>query len=403
MTYPKKDKSNNNPDLFFPDDGDNSKVFNFEDDDTSGEACPTEIVKPNDNPAHKFHYQKATTKEAVTEAKIIVRCEDFGAFGTLQASAPNCETLSPREKNDPINQKTGPNDVKIPYDENGNNIADCALQDDGGKPANTDEDDVPHSDHPGDGLTNYEEYRGFIVKRGSSNRHIRTNIKKKDIFIYDKDGIGTGYFSKSGLQIHIIPGPDFYNGNSSNKDAAPDAGTQIINFNRGNDADLTGGDQHALRLVNENMTGLLGYSYGDGPGNPAVSNRVAVNVAAHTGTRFSLSNTIAHELGHAIDLWHHGREEEHEHGNPKRTSELVGGVTSGNVSCIMRYDNYHTRWCHHTGASWCRHRIPGNETPGNIFCNSSNGTGCNAIRNHFSNDASANRGNCKSHIKVKDW
>ncbi|MCZ7358536.1 MAG: hypothetical protein O8C55_00550, partial [Candidatus Methanoperedens sp.] len=114
MNYPRN--ANQNPDLFFPDDDDRMKDFDLEDDNTAGTACPTEILVPNDNPAHNHHCLKARTKDAVTEATVVVRCEDYGAFGTLEVSAPDCETLLPRERNAEPSGGTGANDVKIPWD-----------------------------------------------------------------------------------------------------------------------------------------------------------------------------------------------------------------------------------------------------------------------------------------------
>jgi hypothetical protein len=259
MNFPAIDRANENPDLFFPDDGYNAGRFTFSDDDTDGgKPCPTEILNAGDNPAHSHHYKTATTTAAVSEATIEVRCEDYGAYGILQASAPDCEALEPRRAGDGCSQRGGANDIKIPTDIDGNRIADTAPQDNGGAPANQDEDNDPVGDGTrGDGLTNYEEYRGFIVMTGGSKGHIRTDINRKDIFIRDRDGLGTGFFSQAGLDIRLLPGAEYYGGDSPNDPqpgnlttAQPRAAgdkTQVVNFNSGY---AHGGDQHGLRLVN---------------------------------------------------------------------------------------------------------------------------------------------------------
>jgi hypothetical protein len=444
MNYPIKDKnnvtpasaieSNTNPDLFFPEDDKRMKDFYFDEDETDGDAdkkCPTEILKAKDNPAHKHHYKKASTKKPVTEAKVVVRCEDYGAFGVLTAEAEDCETIPPRENDAEPSEGTGPNDVKIPRDDNGNKIADSAPHDANGAPANSDNDDNPVGDGLGDGLTNYEEYRGFIVGRARARArksHIRTPIDRKDIFIFDENNLTTGIFLRSGLNINLIPGPEFYNGNKTDADP-PDP--QLINFNRGH---ATGGAQHGLRLVNENMPGLLGCAHG-GPGLPNRIERVAINKAAcqhpsyHANT---LKSTIAHELGHAVNVWHHGEEADYK--TDPSTSKILQfqlpdtdgnlhwwdadgphGVSSGVVNCIMRYNNRFYFWYHpdsdNPGPYFEEHNT--NRNPGTVFCSSTVGNQCNDVvgfRNDASNDTWTNepheppiRGNCKSQIKVKDW
>jgi len=443
MNFPAINQANDNPDLFFPDDGHNDGKFDFSDDETDRvKLCPTEIVSLGDNVAHTHHYKTATTTVAVSEATIEVRCEDYGAYGILQASAPDCEALEPRGGAD-CSQRGGPNDVKIPRDADGNHIADSAPHDDGGRLADRDEDNDPVGDGTrGDGLTNYEEYRGFIVKRGVSKRHIRTDINRKDIFIRDRDGLGTGFFSQSGLVIHLLPGAEYYGGDSTD-DPLPGARTtaqpraandktQVINFNSGY---AHGGDQHGLRLVDEVLTLGSGFTYAtdeNSPGPPVNVNRVAVDRSfiAGRGITDKLGKTIAHELGHAVCLRHHGpfarNWKEHYHGwfraspkwgteggrqvlkDPRKLSDPAGGPTSGVVNCVMRYDNLFAFWCHNNDK--CLHRIytpPNKEALINLtFCNATNGTGVNNVPDpnggnpHRNN---ATRGNCLGQMKVKDW
>jgi hypothetical protein len=433
MNYPIKDRnnitpapaiaSNTNPDLFFPEDDDKMKDFDFDEDETDGDAdkkCPTEILVAGDNPAHSHHYKKTTTKKAVTEAKVIVRCEDYGAFGILKAEADNCETLKPRERDAGCSKNLGKNDVRIPRDCNKpdrNYIADSAkswdnvsldkYKDGSNAPADDDEDSSPGNNNKGDGLTNYEEYRGFIVKVGANKIHRRTNINKKDVFIYDGDNLGTVYFTTSGLIIHLLQGPEYYNGNSKvkgNGDHVPDpSDSQCLNCNR---TSHTGGDQHCLRIVKEPMApDDEGYTYGkaDVPLLPKEVHYVAINADA-LNTAAALNCTVAHELGHAVYVQHHG--DSGWCGDclarvPKEYYDQSGSLTSGNVTCLMRYNDYGWGWCHKVGGACDNHARSNPDHPGNTFCTSAIGTGCNVIAGHFRNDAS--RGNCKGQIKVKDW
>ena len=421
MNYPMKKRdnvtpasaieSNTNPDLFFPEDDDKMRDFDFDDDETDADAnkkCPTEILVANDNPTHSHHYKKATTKRAVTEAKVLVRCEDYGAFGILKAEADDCEILKPRERAAVCSQELGDNDVKFPRDDNGNDIADGAPQDkktDGTTaPADEDEDDTPHStDHKGDGLTNYEEYRGFIVKEGGAKRHKRTNINNKDVFIYDVDDLKTGTFSASGLTINFIHGPGFYNGNSSHDNDSPPTPSdrQLINCNR---TSHSGGEQHGLRLVDKDLSGdgCIGYNYGGNvPILPKTSNYVAVDqTQLATMVAGRLAKTIAHELGHAVHVVHHGESND----CPDCNYCTAGSLTSGNVSCVMRYGpNYDSKWCHKHGGACHTHNVPNPEAVATQFCDSSDGTGCNVAGAPCNFTNNATKGDCKGQIKVKDW
>jgi len=404
MNFPKKDDSNENPDLFFAEDGDNKDNYKLEEDDTSGNPCPKKIIDDDDNLEHEHHYLKATTKEAVTEAIIEVRCEDYGAFGTIQAEAEDCETLKPRESNAGCSQELGDNDVKIPRDDNGNNIADSAAQDknkDGTKALpDKDEDDTPTGNGvEGDGLTNYEEYRGFIIGGGgkAKKEHKRTSITQKDLFIYIEHSelsAHLSYFNKTGLKARILYDPDLYDGNTS----------RVINFNK---TSATKAEQHGLWLRKEVHARARGVTYFSKkpyiPGN-CTKVTIMVQTIKNEGLANMLDRVVAHELGHAIGIEHHG-----DGTGPNPSHHVCGGInyynrngleTSGNINCVMRYTGFANGWCHDTP----HHTHPA-ENPsivGNIYCNSDTGTGINNPGvGHFRNNAT--KGDCQSQIRVKDW
>jgi hypothetical protein len=407
LNYPRN--GNRNPDLFFYEEKikDNyiSKL-----DKTKSNDCPTEILQPNDNPRHEHHYLGTVLKRRATEGNPVIRCEDYGAIGYLVAEANHCIPIPPRDDENTVHKdcKTKTNMVKIPRDDNDNDIADIAPQDDRGAAPNKDEDNQPVGDgYKGDGLTNYEEYRGFIVggyrtfnvpflpfpiKIGARRRHIRTDVKKKDVFIYDENNIGTGYLNKSGLTIHLIYDPDLFNG----------TGSRVINFNRQRH---TGGEQHGLWLRDRDMPGLYGMSCGVNNGPPKNKTHVCINVKLCKGRdepRERLPNTIAHELAHGLNVWHHGEGGNHNCGG--RTHNSQGKLTSGVENCIMRYDKYAAGWCH--GDPHHRHSYTNAggdlvDITGTVFCTSANATGRNNRgAGHINN---AERGNCMGQFRVKDW
>ncbi|MFZ1305571.1 MAG: hypothetical protein WAR80_06985, partial [Ferruginibacter sp.] len=96
-----------------------------------------------------------------------------------------------------------------------------------------------------------------------------------------------------------------------------------------------------------------------------------------------LQQIIAHELLHGNNVCHHGEGDE---GNPS-TYDKPNGLRSGNVNCIMRYDNI----------GYTILSIP--ETPGAILCDSRAGTGYNEKGKHIK-DALLNRGDCIHQLRV---
>jgi hypothetical protein len=89
--------------------------------------------------------------------------------------------------------------IKIPIDDNRNYISD-AWEYDEGKDPKEDEDDEPYSLYKGDGLSRYDEYRGFFVKGG----YKRLNPGKKDIFVFDQTSLGEeAYLDFKELKVEL--------------------------------------------------------------------------------------------------------------------------------------------------------------------------------------------------------
>jgi hypothetical protein len=434
MNYPKK--ANKKPDLFFFEEKEEDDYLLLFDGALEGsEACPTTILTPEDNPQHEHHYIYAVKKERHFEATPIVRCEDYGAIGYYHAEANHCVEI-PAKDLDEMHEdcREGSNEITIPRDENGNDIADSAAQDGRGANGKEDKDNKPVGDgHAGDGVTNYEEYRGFMIQGirdvavplpmggqmripiGAPRKHVRTSIKIKDVFIYDQDNIGVGYLNETQLNIHLLYDSELFNGTES----------RVINYNHGRNH---GGIQHGLWLRNFDLprAGLLGRSCGIRPGigngTPKVKSHVCIDVAENTrpGSHpTGLPCTIAHELCHGLNIWHHGSGGNHNcsgggwinfPSNPQRK------VTSGDTACFMRYERYADAWCHVTGPAGAHHphfynilteNADGSiserwaDVPGTKLCSSARGTGLNDGGPGHRNDAT--KGDCKGQLRVKDW
>ncbi|WP_430815652.1 hypothetical protein [Carboxylicivirga sp. RSCT41] len=132
------------------------------------------------------------------EEIIVISSLDFGAHAMLKARIKaSGEWYDARLKNQP--GKT----LLLPYDENGNHIADKWEKDmgifDRNLSATWDYDPFPDQQrNNGDGYSNYEEYRGFyeqghLFREGKNEqvngKHVRTDPMYKDVFVYDQDGL----------------------------------------------------------------------------------------------------------------------------------------------------------------------------------------------------------------------
>jgi hypothetical protein len=182
-------------------------------------------------------------------------------------------------------------------------------------------------------------------------------------------------------------------------------------------------------------SGVVGDTDG-GPGVPAKIKGVTIDsalIAAAYGASASseLQSTIAHELGHATNVWHHGDGLDYvvgdvrcrrpdgsvknylcsdpSDGGPRKAAggcyevAVKGGMYSGNDTCMMRYDmtNFYENpagnceW--KRGGKTVRGKLYGQDPPGMSMCENPRGTGVNDASNpdNKAGDASSGRGECK--------
>lgn len=255
--------------------------------------------------------QKAETRrraKGVVAAKAVVSAHDYGAHGALLALAelPDGTQVIGHLPRDP-----GRTELPVPKRRAGSRVADYFLIDKLGNANLPDDDDseaVPVGDKrfPGDGLTVYEEYRGFFV----NGVHRRGNPGRKELFVWDR--MPKGYLEPglrlftgvTGLVIH-----------QSARDTEF-RHEQTVNFNFSPDTPRRT-NQHAVKFVmggKKKSKDKRGWEVPSFAGTwtveaiPGSSKNIVVvthSVAFEPGTD-AFDRATAHELGHALTIPHHG-------------------------------------------------------------------------------------------------
>ena len=322
-------------------------------------------------PERHDHWFIVETKGCVTEATVRVLSEDYGSFGYIEAAAfidRRCDedvaevewlaTLLPRESAaSPPTCILGPAKTKIPRDENGNDISDAWWYDETGGNSDPlwDEETEPNpaSESEGDGLTRYEEYRGFYVRKGTRDglrTYRRLSPLRKELFIHRENTAWGAEDAAFAADIYFIR-PEEMNGAlhdlgsshplSGHGTIDPGVGPRVVNFNRTSHTKVA---QHGLWLAVGGGDGRRGnwglapdnLGTGNDPGSPRTGGRIEVyernirsacsgaigptfryGFAPHTRANARLSynggrrrdefigDNIGHELGHRIGGWHH--------------------------------------------------------------------------------------------------
>jgi hypothetical protein len=243
-----------------------------------------------------------TVESRILQATANISSYDWGGWGELRVTAimPGGQRIVGHLEGDPAQAN-----VRLPKRPPTSLIADSWKQAQGvaGLADDDDSENDPVGDgHKGDGLTLYEEYRGFYEKEA----HIQGDPKKKDFFIRNKVGwntmAGIYYFAAlSGLTVH----PELW--------ATQLPADRVINKNRREGPHLV--DQHAV-ILTQGRQHYVSRAEG-GPGTPKKVDKISLmwelnpDVAGQTLDEQPVSavmrtRNIAHELLHAAGVWHHG-------------------------------------------------------------------------------------------------
>lgn len=257
-----------------------------------------------------------TAEGKLSQATALVSCFDWGASGTVRVTATldDGRTIVGHLAGD--RAETG---LRLPKTTLGSRIA-AAWKKQNADAGALDSDDLenePVGDgFRGDGLTLFEEYRGFM----SENGFVRTNPRVKELFVHNQLGDATlagirRFKQVSGITVvRLAPEPSL---------------KRVVNANRSPQTPHIG-DQHAVILKGPSLpedfvrieaTGGATFrngTFGAGRATPRYVDRIVfadlatfppVNVWTPEGIVPSVPYAeiaVAHELLHAVGLIHHG-------------------------------------------------------------------------------------------------
>ena len=359
---------------------------------------------------------------AYSEAKAELSAFDWGAWAELRVSAVmgDGRRILGRLRDDP--RPT----ILLPKRKPTSRIPDALRQSAGLGDLRDDDDgetDPKGDGFAGDGLTLYEEYRGFY----ENGEHVRGRPKQKDLFLVDEIGgrskLGIARFAReTGLRVH----------HELWRTELRDP--RIINVNHMEGPHRV--DQHGLVLSIQEAGGRLAgrvLSARNQPGTPDSIDHVVVDLSIAPEDP-DLPRIVAHELSHAVNVWHHGStdtgwttwtrerrgavegwdaiELRSEDGSRLRLDQpeielwvaAPHGQHSGSNECLMRY--YVADAYRENGNAAVRYWTKGAGEPrGALLCQASEGTGVNAAgrqprpRHH---DASLCSGDCVHQVRVND-
>ncbi len=303
---------------------------------------------------------KIETTELVSESTVMIRASDYGAWAKLR-----CEVNIDGTVHD-CQTERGEDYITIPHDTDEDHIADFWEDEYGVRDQDetADLDSKPENQNDnGDGISLYEEYRGFVDIDGE---HQRLHPDIKTLFVRDQDNLvaNSTFEIVSGLSVFFLgeigwtgPNDGYY---------PVDLKKRVVNFNTSGYGHEI--DQHALHVLQDQLFGNNRFneayrrlSRGDTPSvtllgqcagttssrlsSPAACSKVLLfsdamagsaqrSIALANGNRQvalnqeetdsflqQLLNAVTvHEMGHGVGLQHH---------SPKESG--------GDVNCYMRY------------------------------------------------------------------
>jgi hypothetical protein len=309
----------------------------------------------------------AETKEdvAAQTAEITITNFDWGAHSRLRVTAILDDGKS-TEVIAHLKGEKGTREITVPLDKNNNYIADAWEKEMNtfGLDGDWDKDDIPANQRRnGDGYSHYEEYRGFHTL---NQDHLRTNPLKKDLFVYDKDGLVNQYFGKDNsadnpaeITLHFLAANQYRENRhvNINSETFKIADQYLVYVLKGG-GELAGEAEGVANGIASGQSLKFTKSVMINTEGLRQSTTGLPSATRDKLTEILIKETVAHEIGHALSIKHHGSDV-----NGKSSNTTV--KTQGVIGCVMRYesdeeyasvnaDNNYSLSGFHSGDHYCR-------------------------------------------------
>ncbi len=234
---------------------------------------------------------------------IVINCYDYAAYAEITISVTCGSTTQTKI-------------LKLPKDDNSNKIADSwenvrtiytSNTSDAQAFMRKDTDPGPNPNLVGDGISVFDEYRGFILQQGNTNtgEFKRLDSKKQEFFVswagnatYKNVGVGDTTHLPGNLTAQLVRRSNLFANNRFLDPTWTSTGSQriyaVLIHEKPNPADRN--PQH-LNALGDAVVGV-----------PNSASRVNLYLSNITGTKIEIftqiQDVLAHELGHSVNLNH---------------------------------------------------------------------------------------------------
>ncbi|MEO1434623.1 MAG: hypothetical protein AAFV80_03750, partial [Bacteroidota bacterium] len=371
-----------------------------------------------------------------TPQKAEIEVKDYGAYAKL--------TL---DYLDTKNWEWNYIHYKIPKDDKSNRMGDSSPHNkyaDGLTDLNRDRDDKgvtafgkPPVENRGDGYTLFEEYRGFMVCQSNTNcnrsKHVRTDPKERTLFLTSGlDFTFKLFLNASGVRVYRME-----------REYHMDETRWVNRFEE--NMFVFGGKQYGLIIEpgaatfnGEDNLGRCHWEGGAEFANLKFASRIEINMEMIGNGGYRSEEVVAHEIGHACGIEHHGKSKKFDlvcfqrprtndcFGSGKGTMAYFaedGTQNSGNLRCFMRYEQNFFYKKPGTNIRKCTADcdtlagpddvyedfdvvvdLPrGTELPGDVGISARNLLCNDTGENSPAGKCAPGAGNCFSKLKIKTW